>query len=123
MGLNISQGKTRTVHMGEGFDFFGFHIQWRREQGSSKWHVYTFIGDRAFRSVKAKIRALTPRTSQWDLQAPLIWINQITRGINQITRGWSNYFKHAITHHTFAHLHRFTWWRIVTMMRTRHRWR
>ncbi len=116
IGLNLSEEKTRIVHMGEGFDFLGFHIQWRRKQGTSKWHVYTFIADRPFRSVKAKIRALTPRTSQWDLQALLI-------RINQITHGWSNYFKHAIAQRTFEHLHRFTWWRIARMMRTRHRWR
>ncbi|WP_373235240.1 group II intron reverse transcriptase/maturase [Mycobacterium marinum] len=116
MGLNLSQEKTRIAHMSEGVDFLGFHIQWRRKQGSNKWYVYTFIADRPFRSVKDKIRALTPRTSQWDLSAALI-------RINQITRGWSNYFKHAIAQRTFENLHRFTWWRIVRMMRTRHRWR
>ncbi len=116
MGLNLSQEKTRIAHMSEGFDFLGFRIQWRRKQGSSKWYVYTFIADRPFRSVKDKIRALTPRTSQWDLSAALI-------RINQITHGWSNYFKHAIAQRTFEHLHRFTWWRIVRMMRTSHRWR
>jgi RNA-directed DNA polymerase len=40
--------------------------------------------------------------------------------INQITRGWSNYFKHALAQPSRT-LHRFTWWRIVRMMRTRHR--
>jgi RNA-directed DNA polymerase len=115
MGLNLSQEKTRIVHMSVGFDFLGFHIQWRRKQGSNKWHVYTFIADRPFASVKAKIRALTPRTSQWDLRAVL------TR-INLITRGWSNYFKHAIAQRIFEHLHRFTWQRLARMMRKRHRW-
>ena len=43
--------------------------------------------------------------------------------INQITRGWTNYFKHAVAQRTFSHLRQFTWWRIVRMMRTRHRWR
>lgn len=41
--------------------------------------------------------------------------------INQITRGWSNHFKHAIATRTFEQLHRFTWWRLVRMMRNRHR--
>jgi RNA-directed DNA polymerase len=61
IGLRLSAVKTRVVHMSEGFDFLGFHIQWRRKRGSSKWHVYTFIGDRPVRSLKAKVRALTPR--------------------------------------------------------------
>ena len=116
LGLRLSEAKTQIVHMSEGFNFLGFHIQWRRKRGSNKWYVYTFIGDRAFASVKAKIRELTPRTSQWDLRAVLI-------GINLITRGWSDYFKHAIAKRIFEHLNRFTWQRIVRMMRARHRWK
>ena len=83
MGLVLSQAKTRIVDMAEGFDFLGFHIQWRRKKGTSKWYVYTFIADRPLRSVKAKVRALTPRTSQVDLEATLI-------RLNQIIRGWAN---------------------------------
>ena len=116
LGLRFSEAKTRIVHMSQGFDFLGFRIQWKRKRGTNKWYVYTFIADRPFRSVKAKIRALTPRTSQQDLRAVLI-------RINQITRGWANYFKHAIAKRTFSKLQHYTWWRIVRMMRTRHRWK
>jgi RNA-directed DNA polymerase len=116
LGLRLSEAKTQIVHMSEGFDFLGFHIQWRHKRGTNKWYVYTLIAERPFRSVKAKIRALTPRTSQQDLRAVLI-------RINQITRGWANYFKHAIAKRTFSQLQHYTWWRIVRMMRTRHRWR
>jgi RNA-directed DNA polymerase len=68
LGLRFSGTKTRIVHMSEGFDFLGFHLQWKRKRGTNKWYVYTFIADRPFRSVKATIRALTPRTSQHDLR-------------------------------------------------------
>jgi RNA-directed DNA polymerase len=115
MGLRLSAAKTRIGHMSEGFDFLGFHIQWRRKKGTTKSYVYTFIADRPFRSVKAKVRALTPRTSQQDLKDTLI-------RINQIVRGWTNYFKHAIAKRTFDHLRRFIWWRIVRWQRTRRRW-
>ena len=53
--------------MSDGFDFLGFRIRWKRKRGTNKWYVYTFIADRPVRSVKAKIRALTHKTSQWDL--------------------------------------------------------
>jgi RNA-directed DNA polymerase len=46
MGLAFSEAKTRVVHMSEGFDFLGFHIQWKRKRGTNRWHVYTFIADR-----------------------------------------------------------------------------
>ena len=116
MGLRLSPTKTQIVHMSEGFDFLGFRIQWRRKRGTNKWYVYTFIADRPFKSVKNKIRALTPQTSQQDLGATL-------ERINQILRGWTNYFKHAIAKRTFSHLHQYVWWRIVRWQRTRHRWR
>jgi len=116
LGLRFSETKTRIVHMSDGFDFLGFRLQWKRKRGTNKWHVYTFIADRPFRSVKAKIRALTRRKSQQDPRSVLI-------RLNQITRGWTNYFKHAIAKRTFSKLQHHTWWRIVRMMRTRHRWK
>lgn len=115
MGLSLSAGKTQIVHMSKGFDFLGFHIQWRQKQGSHKKHVYTFISHRAIRSIKMKIRALTPRTSQQELSGLL------TR-INQVTHGWANYFKHAIAKTTFDMLSAFTWRRIITLLRYRHHW-
>ena len=80
LGLRLSEAKTLVVHMSDGFDFLGFHIQWKRKMGTNKWHVYTFIADRPIRSVKAKIRALTRRTSQQDPATVLIRLNQIMRG-------------------------------------------
>ena len=65
--------------------------------------------------MKAKIRALTHRTSQWDLASVL------TR-LGQIMRGWANYFKHAVAKLTFSKLDSFTWWRLVHMLRARHGW-
>lgn len=115
MGLRLSEAKTQIVHMSEGFDFLGFHIQWRRKRGTSKHYVYTLIADRPLRSVKAKIRAWTRRTSQQPLR-------DVLERINLFLRGWTNYFRHAVAKHTFAHLRWFTWSRIVRMMRARHRW-
>jgi hypothetical protein len=95
LGLRLSEAKTRIGHMSEGFDFLGFRVQWKRKMGTSKWYVYTFIADRPIRSLKAKIRALTNRTSQQDLRSVLI-------RLGQIMRGWASYFKHAVCKHTLA---------------------
>jgi RNA-directed DNA polymerase len=115
LGLRLSEAKTRVVHMADGFDFLGFHIQWRRKAGSNKWHVYTFIADRPIRSLKAKIRALTHRTSQQDLKQVLI-------RLNRIMLGWAHYFKHAVAKRRFAVLDHFTWWRLIRMLMERHHW-
>ncbi|MEU7864462.1 group II intron maturase-specific domain-containing protein [Nonomuraea sp. NPDC049141] len=100
LGLRLSPAKTRVVHMSGGFDFLGFHIQWKRKMGTNKWYVYTFIADRPIRSLKAKIRTLTHRTSQQDRRTVLI-------RLNQIMRGWANYFKHAVCKHTLGNLANF----------------
>jgi RNA-directed DNA polymerase len=81
LGLRLSPAKTRIVHMSEAFDFLGSRIQWKRKGGTGKWHVCTFIADRPIRSLKAKIRALTNKTSQQDLRSVLIRLNQIMRGL------------------------------------------
>jgi RNA-directed DNA polymerase len=115
LGLRLSPSKTRVVHMGDGFDFLGFRIRWKRKRGSNKWYVYTFIADRPLKSVKAKIRALTHKTSQWDFASVLI-------RLAQIMRGWANYFRHAVAKWTFSKLDAFTWWRLAHMLRARHGW-
>ncbi|GAA2220979.1 reverse transcriptase domain-containing protein [Micromonospora olivasterospora] len=80
LGLRLSPTKTRIVHMSDGLDFLGFHIQWQRKRGSNRWHVHTFIAARPIRSLKANIRALTRRTSQQDLRTVLTRLNQVTHG-------------------------------------------
>ena len=115
MGLRLSPAKTQVVHMSDGFGFLGFRIRWKRKRGTSKWYVYTFIDDRPVRALKAKIRALTHKTSQQDLAYVL------TR-LGQIMRGWVMYFRHAVAKHTFSKLDAFTWWRLARMLRARHGW-
>jgi RNA-directed DNA polymerase len=115
MGLRLSIAKTSVVHMSEGFDFLGFRIQWRRKRGTNKWYVYTFVAQRPVRSLKAKVRALTRRTSQQDLRYVL------TR-LNQVMHGWASYFRHAIAKHTFNMLDHFAWKRLIRMLMRRHRW-
>src|SRR5215467_4160973 len=116
LGLRLSEAKTRVVHLSEGFSFLGFRLQWRRKQGTAKWYVYTFIDKRPIRSLKAKIRALTHRTSQLDL-------GYVLTRLNQVIHGWANYFRHAVAKNTFAMLDNFAWWRVMRMLRERHRWR
>lgn len=115
MGLRLSPAKTQVVPLSDGFDFLGFHVQWRRKRGTNKWYVYTFIADRPIRSLKVKIRALTNRKSQQDL-------GYVLTGLNLAMRGWANYFKHAVASRTFGALAHFVWWRVIRMLMVRHRW-
>jgi RNA-directed DNA polymerase len=115
LGLRLSPAKTRIVHMSEGFDFLGFRIQWKRKRGTGKWYVYTFIADRPIRSLKAKIRALTRRTSQQDL-------GYVLARLNLVMHGWARFFRHAVAKETFSMLDYFTWRRVARMLMERHHW-
>jgi RNA-directed DNA polymerase len=116
LGLRLSAAKTQIVHLSESLDFLGFRIQWRRKRGTSKWYVYTFIADRPIRSLKDKVRALTTRLSQQNPRDVLI-------RLNQIMRGWANYFKHAVCKHTLGHLENFVWHRVIRWWMRLHRWK
>ena len=102
--------------MPSAFDFLGFRLQWERKRGTNKWYVYTLIAARSVRAVKAKIRALTHRTSQKDL-------GYVLTSINMVLHGWASYFKHAIAQRVSGMLDNFTWRRMIRMLRERHRWR
>jgi RNA-directed DNA polymerase len=115
LGLRFSEAKTRVVHMSEGFDFLGFRLQWKRKRGTDKWYVYTFIADRPIRSLKEKIRALTSRLSQQPTR-------DVLRRLNQIMRGWSNYFRYAVAKKTMQTLAIFVWRRVARWWMRLHRW-
>ena len=97
LGLCLSPAKTQIVHMQDGFNFLGFATIWKRKRGTGKWYVYTFIADKPVQSLRRKIRSLTHRLSQADYRITLF-------RINQILRGWANYFRHAVAKHTFGRL-------------------
>jgi RNA-directed DNA polymerase len=116
LGLRLSSAKTRIVHMSDGFGFLGFRVQWKRKRGTQQWHVYTFIADRPIRSLKAKIRALTRRTSQQDL-------GYVLARLNMVMHGWARFFRHAVAKDTFSTVDNFAWWRVIRMLMERHHWR
>lgn len=42
--------------------------------------------------------------------------------LNQIMRGWSNHFKHAVAKAVFRKLENFVWRRVVRWLNTLHHW-
>ncbi|PRZ28778.1 RNA-directed DNA polymerase [Antricoccus suffuscus] len=114
MGLRLSEAKTQIVHMQDGFDFLGFRITWMRKRGTDKYYVYTFIAHTPVRELKRKIRALTRRLSGQEFGVTLI-------RINQILRGWANYFRHAVAKRTFSGLAAIVWHRVARWVMHRHR--
>ena len=113
MGLRLSDAKTRVVHLDEGFDFLGWHIQRRRKRGTGNHYVYTYPSRRSVTAIRRKVRALTRRTSQPNVRLLLL-------RVNAVLRGWANYFKHGVSKRCFSRLDSFAWRRVVRWLHQRH---
>jgi len=105
MGLRLSEEKTRIVHIDQGFDFLGMHIQRHKQRGSAKRFVYTFPSRTALAAVKAKVRDATRRSTNQNLATLL-------HRLNFVLRGWTNYHRHGVAAKTFSFLSAFTWRRV-----------
>jgi len=114
MGLRLSEEKTMTVHIDEGFNFLGFRIQRQTKRGTKKAFVYTWPSKKALASIKAKVKAIT----QQGTNNPL---SDLLRQLNGVLRGWTNYFRHGVSKATFGYVHQFTWLRVVRWLRRKHR--
>jgi RNA-directed DNA polymerase len=114
MGLRLSEAKTRIAHIDEGFDFLGFRIQRQQKRGSDKRFVYTWPSKKALASVKAKVRAMTRGGTNQPLAALL-------SRLNPVIRGWANYFCYGVSKATFSYLDAFTWRRVHSWLRHKHR--
>jgi RNA-directed DNA polymerase len=114
MGLRLSEEKTMTVHIDDGFDFLGFRIQRQTKRGSNKAFVYTWPAKKALASIKAKVKTITRQGTNHPL-------SDLLRQLNGVLRGWTNYFRHGVSKATFAHLHQYTWERVVGWLRRKHR--
>ncbi len=113
MGLRLSEEKTKTVHIDEGFDFLGWRIQRQVKRGTKKAYVYTYPSKKALLAVSDRIRTLTKGSMNLSLSALL-------DRINPVLRGWTNYFRHGVSKATFSYLGTFAWRRVVSWLRRKH---
>jgi RNA-directed DNA polymerase len=114
VGLRLSEEKTMIVDVDEGFDFLGFRIQRQTKRGSNKRYVYTWPTKKALASIKAKVKTISKQGTNQPL-------SNLLRQLNGVLRGWTTYFRHAVSKATFAYVHQFTWQRVVGWIRRKHR--
>jgi RNA-directed DNA polymerase len=101
------------VHIDEGFDFLGMHIQRHKKLGAAKRYVYTYPSRAALAGVKAKVRSATRGTTNQSL-------SELVNRLNPVLRGWTNYHRHGVSSKTFAYLSAFTWRRVWIWLRHKH---
>jgi len=112
--LSLHPIKTRIVDMGrEGFDFLGFHFHKMKSKKTRKLAPYIWPGQKAMRSVREKIHAITTRKR---LNNPP---EEVVKYLNLVIRGWRNYFRIGNSTKKFQDLDRYVRMRLRQLARTR----
>jgi RNA-directed DNA polymerase len=114
LDLRLSPEKTRVVHIDEGLDFLGFHLQRRRKQGSHKRYVYTTPSKKAIKAIKDKVSAKTYRSTLH------LELGEVIASLNQMLRGWASYFRHAVAKQVFSLIDEHAWRRLVGWIYRKH---
>lgn len=88
-GLTLHPEKTRICHLNTGFNFLGFSFR-------------RYGGKCLFKPEKKKVHSFLRKINQflsehWNLKA-----ETLIRRLNPILRGWSNYYKHAVSKEVFS---------------------
>lgn len=106
IGLALSAEKTRIVHVDEGFDFLGWHIQRRTKRGTNRKVVYTYPSKKALQGLIDKIRDMTRRNNYRSLKDLLGWLNPTVRG-------WCEYYRYGVSKDTFDYVDHYVFWRVL----------
>ncbi len=95
-GLAFNEDKTRIVNLGQGFDFLGFNVR--------RYHGKLLIkpSKAAVRRIRERLRTETRSLRGTNAQA-------VIARLNPIIRGWSAYYRTAVSSEVFAALDHYLW--------------
>jgi RNA-directed DNA polymerase len=96
-GLELSEAKTRTVHIDDGFDFLGFNLR----------HFPN--GKLLARPQKEKVALHRRRLSTFFRGNRQMPTAEVIKQLSPVIRGWCNYYRYAVAKRTFAVLDHHIW--------------
>ena len=82
--------------------------------GDGRRYVYTYPSTKALALITRKVKAIT----QQGTNQPL---SKILEQLGSALRGWTTYFRHAVSNATFGYLRHYTWTRVLIWLRDKHR--
>ncbi len=114
-GLELSEEKTRIVHLAEGFNFLGFNIRRYPTPGTTRsgWKLLIKPSRDAVAKFKERMKA------EWKALQGTNITNVLTK-LNPIIRGWGNYYRTVVSKATFTMLDNWTFSRCVIFARHLH---
>ena len=106
-GLELSEEKTKIVHINDGFDFLGWNFR------KFKGKLLVQPSKKAIAAIIDKLRGIIKSAKAWT-QANLI------KAINPVIRGWANYHQTVSASTTFGKLDWIVWNMLWTWAKRRH---
>ena len=97
-GLQLSEEKTRIVHITKGFDFLGFKIRHYKDSNSKTgYKLLTKPSKKAIEEIRQKLRPtwLKYKSNQ---------VKELISELNPIIRGWANYHRKGVARKVFESL-------------------
>jgi RNA-directed DNA polymerase len=95
-GLELSEEKTRIVHIEQGFDFLGFNV--RKYNGK----LLIKPAKLGIAAVKEKVRGIVKAGASLPQDA-------LIRRLNPVIRGWGNYYRHVVSKRIFVDIDHAIW--------------
>ena len=114
-GLVMSEEKTATVHINDGFDFLGFNIR-QYERTATKRRGYQVLirpAKKNVKKIKDELREVFKRRRHHKPE-------QLIKEVNAKIRGWASYYRHVSSSETFHSLDNFLWHRSWRYAQYRH---
>jgi len=119
LGLGLHPDKTRVVDLRQGrqgFDFLGCHFHARmsgrlwEQRRIVRYYLQRWPSVRSMKRARAKVNSLTAR-SQVGKDLP-----EVIGSLNQLLRGWGNYFRTGNAADKFRELDRYVEWRLKRLL-------
>ena len=102
-GLQLNEEKTKVVNIRqEGLCFLGFQITWRKSRRGNRYYPHTEPAKKSQRTLREKVRK---KLNHWTTGRP---IADVTKEVNWIVRGWSNYYHFGNSTQVFQDVQRWT---------------
>lgn len=101
--LTINRDKTTIVKMrqGDNLDFLGFTMRYDRDLRGGDWkYLNTIPSKKAMKRIRERLKGKTNSSYK-------VKLNRAIEEINQITRGWKNYFNYGYPRKSFRDVNHF----------------
>ncbi len=115
-GLEISEEKTRIVHIKDGFDFLGFNLRQYEVKGDDG-----VLRDKLIiKPQKSKVLGFCKKVGETIDSMKTKTPEQVIRKINPLLRGFVNYYRGVCSKETFSKISHRIWWYLWRWARRRH---